>query len=158
MADVGNSTPAAGFPNQIVNNDLPLIIVDYSLVHSYRSTMYSGEVTPIKELTRKFIEKSVRKGQCFVILPFTHHKKLLETKESDSLELETFVPVCHIFPENTHEFEHAPIFTISICEVSYPKKALYLLTLDEKTAYKAKELSYKVITVAEALDILNGVK
>lgn len=146
-----------GVSNQIADNGFPLIVADYSIVDHYRNTLYSGEMTPIRHLARKFIEKTIRKGQCFVVLPFTHHKKLIETKTSGGLELETFLPFCNIFSESTTEFEHAPIFTISICEVRYPKRQLYLLTLDDKTAYKAKELGYKPITIEDADKILDAI-
>lgn len=112
---------------------------------------------PIKKLTRLFIEKTLRHKQYFVVLPFTHNRKLIETKTIGSLEVETFLTFCHIFSENTNIFEHAPTFTISLCEVNYPNKDPYLLTLDQKTAYKARELKYKTISIDEAIAIMDKV-
>lgn len=144
---------------EIVNNNHPLIVVDFSVVDHYRSNLYSeASDIPIKVLTRKCIEKTLWHKQCFVILPFTHNIKLIETKQGNSLELETFLSFCHIYPESTSVFEHAPTFTLSICEVSFPKKNLYLLTLDQKTGYKARELKYKTITIDEAIQIVDAIK
>jgi hypothetical protein len=118
--------------------------------------LFSEEPIPsIKTLTRNLIIFYVRKGEYILVVPFTHNKRFIELK-SNSYEIDTFLPICHIFPENTREFEHAPIFTLSICDIKYPKRQKYLLTLDSKIMQRGKDQGYDIITIEQAIDIVNS--
>jgi hypothetical protein len=140
--------------NSLSNCSLPLIIVDYSILNHYKENLFSEEPIPaIKRFTRNLIVIYVRRGECIAVVPFTHNKRFVDLK-SNRYEIDTFLPVCHIFPENTNEFEHAPIFTASVCEVKYPRRPRYILTLDSKTKQRAEEQGYNVITVEQATEII----
>ena len=140
--------------NGLTDNTLPLIVVDYSILNHYKENLYSDEpIPPIKTLTRYLIVAYVKNKECIAVVPFTHNRRLIEVKSS-SHEIDTFMPVCHIYPENTNEFEHAPIFTASVCEVKYPKRKRYILTLDSKTKQKAEQHGYTVIGIDEAIEIV----
>jgi hypothetical protein len=141
---------------QLLDVDLPLVVTDYSILNHYKENLYSEETNvPIKLFTLNAIKKSVISGHCYIALPSSHYRALDQMMKGGSyLELSTFLNLCTIYPESSTEFEFAPILTASLLDSAYPKRKIYVLTLNAKTAATAKELGFNVIGIDEALKLL----
>lgn len=139
------------------DGDMCLCVADFSILMHYRENLYS-EVSnvPIKVLTLKAMLKTIKTGNHFVVIPLSHFIALRDfTKtEGEKLELATFLNFCHIFPDSTQELDEAPIRVASICKVGFPKRNIFILTLNEKTKRVAQSVGLTCKNIPEAISAL----